>query len=264
MDRADAGPARRARARTLGVETFKTYNDGQNVYSTAARARVRRRRPAGRRSRPTATGVPEVATAIVKLNQMAATVPVDKPWTAPNAVEWDGQTVETWKRANTTSRRAGAPARPRHQVGVRGRAARRLVAVTLFYIAAAGNETNAGHVRAAASTSAGGAQESRFVGGSQRVSLRGRRGARQARAARPRRCGASCSRAAACASRPTRTRVSAQARRSSRCRRRSRAQIDFSPALPPLSAQLTQRFPMGTVYQGRWRSTTRRSGATRG
>src|SRR5689334_11394554 len=52
---------------------------------------------------PDPTGLVDAATAIVKLNQMASTVPVDKPWTAANAAEWDGQTVETWKLANSTT-----------------------------------------------------------------------------------------------------------------------------------------------------------------
>ena len=37
---------------------------------------------------------------MAKLDQLASTVPVDKPWTASSAADWDSQTFETWKQAN--------------------------------------------------------------------------------------------------------------------------------------------------------------------
>ena len=52
---------------------------------------------------PDLTGAADAEKAILQLDQMAATVPLDKPWTAPNAGTWDGQTFETWKLANTTT-----------------------------------------------------------------------------------------------------------------------------------------------------------------
>src|SRR4051812_46750783 len=82
-------------AKDNGVGTFKTYIDGQNLYyRKGALTKYTGAIP------PDVSGLADVATAIVKLNQMSSTVPVDKPWTAPNAAEWDSQTVETWKLAN--------------------------------------------------------------------------------------------------------------------------------------------------------------------
>ena len=44
----------------------------------------------------------ELAKALNSLDKMAAQVPLEEPWKAPSASEWDGQTFETWKLANTT------------------------------------------------------------------------------------------------------------------------------------------------------------------
>jgi monoamine oxidase len=38
-----------------------------------------------------------------KVDSMAATVPTDAPWTAPNALEWDSMTVQTWAEQNITT-----------------------------------------------------------------------------------------------------------------------------------------------------------------
>jgi monoamine oxidase len=38
-----------------------------------------------------------------EIDRMAQTVPLDAPWTAPNAVEWDSMTVDTWVSQNVKS-----------------------------------------------------------------------------------------------------------------------------------------------------------------
>src|SRR3546814_14041458 len=48
-------------------------------------------------------GAAEAQIAIIRLNGMAADVPLDAPWTAPKAVEWDSQTFQTWIDANLLS-----------------------------------------------------------------------------------------------------------------------------------------------------------------
>ena len=40
---------------------------------------------------------------MLTLNMMATQVPLDAPWTAPKALEWDSQTFDTWIRANARS-----------------------------------------------------------------------------------------------------------------------------------------------------------------
>ncbi len=46
--------------------------------------------------------VAEVGVAMADLTAMAATVPVEAPWNAPKAAEWDGQTAESWVRDNVS------------------------------------------------------------------------------------------------------------------------------------------------------------------
>jgi monoamine oxidase len=100
-----------------------------------------------------------------KLTALASTVPLDRPWTAPNAAELDAQTLETWKLANTST--PGA----RFLVDLATRAVfvaepRDLSLLhALFYM-------NSGRGIINLTSTSGGAQDSRFVGGSQLVSLR--------------------------------------------------------------------------------------------
>lgn len=83
-------------ARELGVETFRTWTKGKNLLAAG-----------GKRVRYTGT-IPRVAPwhlagvgiAMARLDRMAKQVPLEAPWTAPKAAEWDGQTLETWMKRN--------------------------------------------------------------------------------------------------------------------------------------------------------------------
>lgn len=159
-----------ALAKDLGVDTYKTYNAGNYVYHHQGTNQTYQADGPLGAVPPDATGVADAFTAIAKLDQMATTVPIDKPWEAKNAEEWDSQTFETWKLANalTPSGRflldlsieAVWAAEPRDVSLLH----------VLSYIRGAGNETTPGTLERLINT-AGGAQESRFVGGSQRISL---------------------------------------------------------------------------------------------
>jgi monoamine oxidase len=156
-----------ALARALGVDTFPTYNEGDNLLLLS-----------GRRSRyPATPGIPddpeaqEFTAATLGLDPLAAEVPVDAPWKAPRAAEWDAVTLERWKRENLRSpgarRMWDVAAEPLW--GAEPRQVSFLYA--LAYIAAAGNERNPGSILRLLTTP-GGAQESRLVGGSQRIATR--------------------------------------------------------------------------------------------
>jgi len=41
-----------------------------------------------------------------EFDKMVATVPVDTPWTAADALAWGSMTVQTWAEQNTTSTEA--------------------------------------------------------------------------------------------------------------------------------------------------------------
>lgn len=158
-------------AREVGVELFPTFADGQNV------AVIEGRRSTYSDSGPTGTAppdpllIPELATVVSSLNEMALTVPVDAPHTTPRAVEWDGETLESWIRDNTLTDRFRrlVPTATRPIFGAEPREISLLF--TLFYIAASGNETTPGTFERNFNTR-GGAQESRFVGGTQRITDR--------------------------------------------------------------------------------------------
>ena len=152
-------------AKSLGVDTFPTYNEGNNVLLLDGRRSLY---PANPGLSPDPDFQEAILTAIGKLDPMAAEVPVDAPWKAPRAAEWDSTTLEAFKQQNLTS--AGAKklfdiaceaiwgAEPREMS----------LLYALAYTAAAGNEQNPGSFTRLITT-AGGAQESRFVGGSQRI-----------------------------------------------------------------------------------------------
>ncbi|HEY2769704.1 MAG TPA: FAD-dependent oxidoreductase, partial [Solirubrobacteraceae bacterium] len=118
------------------------------------------------------TTLTQVVTAIPDLDNMSKSVPVDAPWTAPNAAEWDGQTLETWINQQTgTNQRfrelVAAATRP-----IFGAEPRELsLLFVLFYIASSGDASTPGSFERNFDTR-NGAQQSRFVGGSQTIALK--------------------------------------------------------------------------------------------
>lgn len=102
---------------------------------------------------------------------MSQEVPVDAPWSAPKAADWDATSLHDWIKSHTVN-----PATQNLLLSylqpLLGEDARDVsLLFFLWYIATAGNETNPGTFERSAGTS-GGAQDSRFVGGSQQIPLR--------------------------------------------------------------------------------------------
>src|SRR5512133_915126 len=160
-----------ALAKDVGVDTFPTYNTGDNVYFRNGTAtRYSSSGPLGPVP-PDPTGAVEAEKAILQLDDMAKTIPLDAPWTAPRAKEWDSQTFETWKLANvlTPSGRFLLDVAITSVFSCEPRDVSLLF--VLFYLAAAGNESNPGHIERLVNTGRG-AQERRFVGGSQLVPIK--------------------------------------------------------------------------------------------
>ena len=238
-----------ALARELGVDTFKVFNDGENVYfrrgNVPQRQRYATTGPLGPIP-PEVPGAAEAGAAIVALNDMAQGVPRDAPWKAASAREYDGKTFETYKNENT----ATDGGRFLLDVGIQAvfAAEPRDVSLlfVLFYIAAAGNESTPGDFNRLLNT-AGGAQESRFVGGAQTLPLRMaeqlgdrvvlgapvRRIVQGARGVTVHADGIDVvAHRVIVAMTPALT-----------------ARIDYDPPLPGLRDQLTQRYPMGNVIK---------------
>lgn len=90
------GPDQRrmhALAREAGLALTPTYADGDTVYSFGGR--VRR----GRRVPPLGPlALLDVLQVQHRIGRSARQVPPDRPWTAPRAAAWDGETAETWLR----------------------------------------------------------------------------------------------------------------------------------------------------------------------
>ncbi len=153
-------------AAELGVGTFPTYNRGENVYfADGERMTYSDSGPTGT-APPDPSIIPDLATAVVRLDEMSKQVPIDAPWEAASAGDWDGQTLEQWINANSASPRFKklVPAATRPIFGAEPSELSLLF--TLFYIAASGDKRNAGTFERNFNTRDG-AQMFRFVGGSQ-------------------------------------------------------------------------------------------------
>ena len=162
-----------ALAAAVGVGTYPTYNTGNNVFvgGNGRRSEYPNDSPLG--SAPIDPIVaPDIILSVAQLDQLSTGVPVDAPWTAASAAEYDRQTLDAWLRANTTGNAEFMAVVSAATEAIFGCEPPELsLLYTLFYIAASGNEQNAGTFERNFNTT-GGAQESRFVGGAQSIALR--------------------------------------------------------------------------------------------
>ncbi len=154
-----------ALAKSVAVDTFPTYNEGSNVQYVR-----------GQRTLYPAIGLPPdpgvqqaVLAAVTKLDPMAATVPVAAPWEARDANEWDAMTLEDWKQANITDQTGKRILDAASRAVWAAEPSELSLLYALWYTASAGNEKSKGSFTRLIATG-GGAQENRFVGGSQLVS----------------------------------------------------------------------------------------------
>jgi monoamine oxidase len=150
-----------ALAAELEIETFPTHIEGENTMEL--NGRVSRYRGTIPKLNPVA--LLEVELARRKLDRMASKVDVEAPWERPDAAKLDGTTVATW-----LDRRIRTPtARKLVEIAVHtvtGADARDL---SLLYVLS--SIAAAGRFYALLDTE-GGAQQDRFVGGSQLIALR--------------------------------------------------------------------------------------------
>ena len=227
--------------RQLGIKTFNTYNHGQNVLFLHGR----------RSTYPASVGIPtghplvdEILAAIKAIDRLVAQVPVRDPWRATHAAEWDRETLDSWLHANIASPDVYTLLRAAINA-IWGAEPRDLsLLYALWYARVAGNEHTPGNFVRLISTG-GGAQEKRFVGGSQLLSIRMAAGlgnrvvvSSPVRAIAQDRHGVTV----------TSDRVTVRARRAIVAILPAlTAAIDFTPTLPGPRAQLIQRMPHGTL-----------------
>jgi monoamine oxidase len=115
---------------------------------------------------------PDIALAVTQLDQMATEVPVDQPWNAPQAGDWDTQTLDAWLRSHTSGSNEFMALVSAATDPIFGAEPAELsLLYTVFYIAASGNEQNQGTFERNFNTKDG-AQEQRFQGGAYEVPVR--------------------------------------------------------------------------------------------
>jgi monoamine oxidase len=174
-----------------------------------------------------------------RLNQLARRVPLDAPWEAPNAARLDGQTAATWMRRNLATKSG----RMLLGLGVEAVWAAQPEDMSLlhvlFYIHSAGSLERLFDTE-------GGAQQDRFVGGSQLIPIRMAEGLGEERvvlSAPVRRIEHGTDEvtvhAGGTAVRARRAIVAIAPTLAGR--------IAYDPPLPGYRDQLTQRMPLGTV-----------------
>jgi monoamine oxidase len=232
-------------AKDLGLDTFPTYNTGNNLYYRNGLALpYQSTGPLG--PVPPDPNAADAEQAIIKLDQMASTINLDKPWESPNAAQYDGQTFETWKQDNvkTPGGQFLLDVACTSVFSVEPRDVSLLF--VLFYIAAAGNESTPGTLERLVTT-APGAQSDRIKGGTQLIPIR------------------------MAAKLGKRVVLNSPVRKITQQKDRVRVESDkliavgqrvivaippplagrlqYSPALPALRDQLTQRMPLGSVMK---------------
>ncbi|HEY1273623.1 MAG TPA: flavin monoamine oxidase family protein [Thermoleophilaceae bacterium] len=150
-----------ALAQELGVETFPTYARGDNVLEYGGR--VRRYRGTIPRLNPLV--LVDFGRAQLRLNRLARRVPLDAPWEARKAAKLDSQTVATWMRRNLATPGGRAMLELAIEAVWAAQPEDMSLLHLLFYIHSAGSLERLFDTE-------GGAQQDRFVGGSQLVALR--------------------------------------------------------------------------------------------
>lgn len=230
-----------ALASAMGVATFKTYNTGDNVYW---RNGAKTTYAAG--DLPPDPDLADLLPALQQLGTIAATeITPGRPWTAAKAEEYDSQSFFTWSRANTTTDGARVLLDEFISTTLSVRSKEVSLLYVLNYIAAAGDESNYGTIDRLINV-AGGAQESRFVGGSALVPLAvaAELGTRVVKYSAPvRKVTVASGKVTVVADGITVTAKRVIVAMSPAMA----AKIDFEPALPASRAQLMQRYPMGSV-----------------
>jgi monoamine oxidase len=233
----------KALAKEMGVSTFPTYNTGSNVYwKDGKRETYASTGPTGI-APPDPTFLPDLLQMIERVNLMAKEINVEAPWEAKEAEEWDSQTFYSWVKANEINPEFQRLVTTAVQA-IFGQENRDLsLLYVLFYLAASGDENNPGTFERNFQT-AEGAQEERFVGGSQQIALK---------------IAAELGSSVALGARVQRIVQEAKAVKVELEKGHVKAQhvivamppaltarIDYEPLLPVLRDQLTQRAPMGT------------------
>ncbi|MEV7397141.1 NAD(P)/FAD-dependent oxidoreductase [Aeromicrobium sp. NPDC092404] len=229
-------------AKEVGAETFKEYVAGNNVYSSNGGAPQTFTGTVP----PDLLALADAAILQTRINKMAAETPIDAPWTRKDAHNLDSVSVDTWLRQNSVLPQVRKLFLSYLQPTFGSDGLDVSMLFFLWYIAGAGNETHVGTFERSSDT-ANGAQDSRFVLGSQIVPLRlaAELGDAVALNAPVRKISQDSDAVTVVSDRGT-----VRARRVIvACPPPMVLGIDWAPQLPPRRQQLLQRMPMGALMK---------------
>jgi monoamine oxidase len=160
-----------ALAKAVGIGTYKTYNTGDNVYIHDGM----------RSTYPAVPGIPnppedgqlfkDSIALLGPADALGKQVGVKAPWAAKGAAKLDKQTVDQWVKAGSKSQLT-PPVLDAASQALYGKDSTQIsLLFNAFYTAAAGDAKHPGAF-ARLISAGGGAQESRFKGGSQEIAIK--------------------------------------------------------------------------------------------
>jgi monoamine oxidase len=224
----------------VGVATYPQHTEGDDVIVRGSQVQRLSALPAAFSD----DALVDYLSAAGRLEALGASVPLDAPWTAPDAAALDAQTVATWLDETCTT----ADARDLFRLGIQAVFATEPANLSLlhaaFYVGSAGGW-------AALTDTEGGAQQDRFVGGTRPIA-EGLRDLATAAGAQVR-LGAPV-RSISQDDGGVTVRADGQGEvRAARCvvavPPTLASRIAYEPALPAPRDQLTQRMPGGSVIK---------------
>ena len=157
-----------ALAAELGVDHYPTYDSGDNILHRGG-TELKRYSAATPANRQT-YGLPphviaDLAVAQLRLDRLAKSIPLEAPWQAPKAERLDSETVASWLRRNVRTKLGRDFLRVVVEAVFSAEPEDISMLHFLFY-------SHSGQNIDVLTATGGGAQESRFAGGSQEISLR--------------------------------------------------------------------------------------------
>jgi monoamine oxidase len=158
-------------AKEMHVHAFNQPDAGNQVYYDGTM------RTAYSDSSPLGTAPPDptidadIVTIIELIDQMATTVPVSRPYDAPNAASWDSQTLATWIASHTTNPKTAKVASAAFESLLGAEAKDVSLLYAIAYVATATDGSSPGTFERLIDTK-GGAQAQRFVEGAQEIAIR--------------------------------------------------------------------------------------------
>jgi monoamine oxidase len=158
-------------AKEMKVHAFNQPDDGQQVYYDGNVLTYSDTTPILGTAPPDPAILPNLATIIPIIDQMATEIPVDRPWEAKNASQYDHETLDTWMRSVGATDKFMQVASAAFESLVGAEPWEVSLLDALAYVSTATDGSTPGTFERLIDTR-GGAQAQRFIEGSQVISIR--------------------------------------------------------------------------------------------